>query len=429
MGGMPLLTRETEKQLTRALEESRRRFRRGVLECDGAARLILEQMVLVDRGEVPTGKVFKSRGKTKPVPPRGLTAAIVLVSGILDQLSHASLDSTKEVRALRRQVSRTIAELDVENHLVVAVHQRLRAEACWMVQTQCRLIAPGTNDELLRTELRRQERWHGLRPMALWRRVERSQTRLEEYRRLSKVLAESNLRLVVSIAKKYRNRGLPFQDLIQEGNSGLMRAVDKYEYWLGNKFSTYATWWIRQAVTRAVSDQARVVRVPAHMLNKLTALRALLKELPQELGREPELSEVADQADMREEDVTAILRLNRPPVSIDQSVGESDDSALGEFLEDPQSPACPLESMSLEALRTELTATLALLTLREREVVILRYGLEDGHPCTLEEIGQRFGITRERVRQIEARAMEKLQHPLGREGLESFIDDLDAEDG
>jgi RNA polymerase primary sigma factor len=244
-----------------------------------------------------------------------------------------------------------------------------------------------------------------------------------DYEQVKRQLSSGNLRLVVSIAKKYRNRGLSFLDLIQEGNTGLMRAVDKYEYRRGFKFSTYATWWIRQAITRAIADQARTIRIPVHMIDVLSKLRNVAKKLQQQFGREPTTEEVSIASGIELEETRRVLSIGRHPVSLDRPVGESEDSSFGEFIEDAGTES-PSHSASNGLLRQKIEGLLKTLTYREREIVRLRYGLGDGYTYTLEEVGRIFKVTRERVRQIEAKAMKKLQHPVRSKHLEGFLGGL-----
>lgn len=251
--------------------------------------------------------------------------------------------------------------------------------------------------------------------VALALRIEKGDERAKQE------LAEANLRLVVSIAKRYVGRGMQFLDLIQEGNMGLMKAVEKFDYQKGFKFSTYATWWIRQAITRAIADQARTIRIPVHMVETINKLIRIQRQLLQDLGREPMPEEIGAEMDMPSDKVREILKIAQEPVSLETPIGEEDDSHLGDFIED-QEATSPADHAAYELLKEQLEGVLDTLTDREENVLRLRFGLDDGRTRTLEEVGKVFGVTRERIRQIEAKALRKLRHPSRSKQLKDFLD-------
>jgi RNA polymerase primary sigma factor len=312
---------------------------------------------------------------------------------------------TRRVQPLMRQLEEFSARMDeIQARLRVIRHNPL-----------CKEERANLRRELRDLMLLTQES-----PRSLRKRCSTFRAQFEAYEQVKRQLSSGNLRLVVSIAKKYRNRGLSFLDLIQEGNTGLMRAVDKYEYRRGFKFSTYATWWIRQAITRAIADQARTIRIPVHMIDVLSRLRNIQKRLLQEYRREPTTEEIARRADLSLDEVKRVLDIGRHPVSLDRPVGEGDDCSFGEFIEDSSSDN-PVRTASNGILREKIDSLLKTLTYREREIIRLRYGLGDGYTYTLEEVGRIFRVTRERVRQIEAKAVRKLQHPVRSQQLAGFL--------
>ena len=444
MAETPLLSRDQEYNLARRIELTRRRFRRAVMECHYALKIVFELLEKVHQGELPFDRTIKvslteqlSKEQIMARMPANLKTLATLLQENERDFKTAISRHTKPIdqlaarRALarRRRRATTLAEeLSIRTRRVQPLMKKLEQMAARMEHLTDQLENlpdhGGSKDE--RANLRRELRdWMGQTletPQSLRRRCQRIQAEFREYEQAKRELSGGNLRLVVSIAKKYRNRGMSFLDLIQEGNTGLMRAVDKYEYRRGYKFSTYATWWIRQAITRAIADQARTIRIPVHMIEVLSKLRNATKKLWQELGREPSSEELAKASNLSVEEVLRVMHISRPPVSLDSPLTENEDSYFGDFLED-HSTMNPLSVATQEMLKDKIEHVLKTLTFREREIIRLRYGLGDGYTYTLEEVGRIFQVTRERVRQIEAKAVRKLQHPVRSKQLEGFLDE------
>ena len=445
MAVIPLLTREEEISLAKKIEITRKRFRRTVLSSNLAMQNTVETLRKVHEGILPFDRTIKvslteclTKEQIVARMPHNLRTLTHLMERNRSDFRTASnrrlphdqrLAARKRFLSDRRKALTLVEELSLRTRRVQPMVRELEQIALRMEELQERLlkIANDTSAKDERANLRKEFRDLVLTtlesPGGLKRRCELMHVQYEDYERAKRELSGGNLRLVVSIAKKYRNRGLSFLDLIQEGNTGLMRAVDKYEYRRGYKFSTYATWWIRQAITRAIADQARTIRIPVHMIDVLSRLRNVSKRLQQELGREPTTEETALAADIPLEETRRVLAIGRHPVSLDRPVGESEDSAFGEFIED-QGTQSPMRSASQCMLREKIEGLLKTLTYREREIIRLRYGLGDGYTYTLEEVGRIFKVTRERVRQIEAKAVRKLQHPVRSKQLEGFLEGI-----
>jgi RNA polymerase primary sigma factor len=442
MGEISLLTREQEISLAKKIELTRMAFRRKVLECDYCARTAVEILQQVDDGSLPFDRTMRMGSGELPIRStlkNWMPLNLSTVTRLLDKNAEFFAQSVsaktiedaklplKYVHRNRRKIATLLEELGLRTSRIQPMMKKLQSIQQKMHQLE-QIIQAGLGREYVAEDIEamRQE-LNGLQelvletPRLLDKRLRAIEAVFSQYEQAKRELSGGNLRLVVSIAKKYRNRGLSFLDIIQEGNTGLMRAVDKYEYRRGYKFSTYATWWIRQAITRAIADHARTIRIPVHMIETMSKLRMVSKNLIQELGREATLEEISEAAGMSLPETRRVMKISKHPFSLDRPIGESEDSYFGDFIEDERAES-PVQSAAQEMLRERIDLVLKTLTYREREIIKLRYGIGDGYTYTLEEVGRIFKVTRERVRQVEAKAIRKLQHPVRARKLEGFLD-------
>ncbi len=448
MGGIPLLNRETEVAHARQIELWRRRFRRTLLANDFVIAGAIELLERVQAGtlrldrtiEVSVTNTREKKRLLKRIGPNLVTLKrieqekrrlfrVAMSKSMADDVRRAAW---RRLVRQRNKGVRLVEEMQLRIQRLLPLLRHLRALAARHEAIGRQLAATGAAavDRATAAELQRERRGilmatRESRP-TLCRRLDRLEDLQSRYDAAKRDLAAGNLRLVISIAKRYRNRGLTFLDLIQEGNSGLMRAVDKFEHARGFKFSTYATWWIRQAITRAIADQSRTIRVPVHMVDAMTRMRNVQRDFLQAHGRPATVEELAEISGLSVEEAECICRMARRPVSLDQPLGESEEGSVGDFVSDRREDD-PLKGVNQQSLQGTIARALESLSYREREILRLRFGLADGYSYTLEEVGTIFDVTRERVRQIEAKAVEKLRQPGATFDLAGFVDDATVE--
>jgi RNA polymerase primary sigma factor len=447
MGQVPLLTREQEVEISKRIERAEKQIRDRIVRFRQTPKEVISLAKRLEAGKerfdrIVQERTVKDRERLMGLLPKyceRLQRADERLTVLLDKCRRKRV-SAAEKKKLTTQIKRTstsIRELVSKFHFkqkaidlfcdaVVAIHEKVciskRRIAQLQGQKKKSAVQEIKNEKM---KLARIEAAVGKSLDEFCNEALELQRWMDEARLAKSEMVEANLRLVISIAKKYTNRGLSFLDLIQEGNMGLMKAVEKFEYRRGYKFSTYATWWIRQAITRSIADQARTIRIPVHMIETINKLVRASKKLVQEQGREPTPEDLAEEMNLPSEKVRGILKIAQHPISLQTPIGDSDDSHFGDFIEDKGAES-PAEATGYALLKEKIQEVLSSLTPRERRVLTLRFGLDDGCQRTLEEVGNEFNVTRERVRQIEAKALRKMRHPTRASKLKGFLESYGA---
>lgn len=442
MSTVPLLTKEGEVEIAKKIDAGKERFSSVVFSLPFAVRKLIKLGALIEKGEAPFADIVQNGDEFSD---EDLFAERKRVYELTVGLQRLFAKKNSQLRALkgaageqRKKIMRKLSETD---SAIISTVQQLKLKddvALALSEEMTRLMyeavdikgksagkplrpQAGENLKARRARLKEIESLLGTKAASVEKTLEALVESQREIIEAKRRLIEANLRLVISIAKRYMSKGLSLPDLIQEGNIGLMKAVDKFEYKRGYKFSTYATWWIRQAITRALADQSRTIRIPVHMVETINRITRAMREYVQEKGKEPTPDEVSERVGMPAEKVKSILKISKEPISLETPIGEEEDSPLRDFIEDKAAPS-PLEAAMLEDLKRQMEKVLSLLSPREEKIIRRRYGIGQDSSYTLEEVGQEFAVTRERIRQIEVKALRKLKHPSRSKWLRAFIE-------